>query len=73
MALDKTALAEQLKEIFTDAKDNSWPSDQVADALADAIDQYVRGAKVTGVQVEVKDLSNTVIGSGTQNNLGELQ
>ena len=33
------------------AKDKGWTADQVAAAMADAIDRYTRGAAVTGVKV----------------------
>ena len=44
MALDKSALKESLKAIM-EAKGNTPES--AAEALADAIDSYVRGAEVT--------------------------
>ncbi|WP_163993092.1 hypothetical protein [Pyxidicoccus caerfyrddinensis] len=73
MALDKQALATKLKDTFKRAKEESWTSDQVADALAAAVDAYVRSAEVVGVRTTVRNPSNVVIGSGTQNNLGNLQ
>ncbi len=73
MALDKTTLTKSLKETFTNAKTQQWTSDQVAEALANAFDAYVRNADVVSVQVQVKNLTDTVIGTGTQNNKGKLE
>jgi hypothetical protein len=73
MALSKPQLAQALKTTFQSAKDNSWSSDQVADALADAINTFVLGADVAGVTVSVVNLTNVVIGSGTQTGTGKLQ
>lgn len=73
MALNKTTLASSLKTVFQSAKDNSWSSDQVADALADAIHQFVISADVTGVNVNVVNPANVPIGTGTQNGTGKLQ
>lgn len=66
MALDKTALAASLKDTFLRAKEETWSSDQVADALADALETFVRGGEVNGVQVEVRNSGGSVIGTGTQ-------
>ncbi len=73
MALNKSQLAQDLKTTFQSAKDNSWTSDQVADALADAFNKYVLTADVTGVQVSVVNAGNVVIGTGTQTGTGKLQ
>jgi hypothetical protein len=67
MALDKTTLAAAIGQTFSDAKANNWSELQVADALADAIDAYVRGATVTGVTVSVSITSpHAHTGTGTQ-------
>lgn len=73
MALNKQTLAAKLKDVFKQAKDNTWTSDQVADALATAFDEYVRAAEVISVHCTVKNTSNVVIGTATQDNLGGLQ
>ena len=73
MALSKPQLAQALKTAFQSAKDNAWSTDQVADALADAINTFVLGADVAGVTVSVVNPSNVVIGSGTQTGTGKLQ
>ncbi|MBZ4373778.1 hypothetical protein [Corallococcus sp. AS-1-6] len=73
MALNKTTLATKLKDTFKRARDESWSSDQVADGLASAFDEYVRAADVVSVQVTVRNTSNVVIGTGTQSNTGKLQ
>jgi hypothetical protein len=53
MALDRDTLKGDLLAAMNTAKDESWTAEQVAAAMADAIDRYTRGAKVTGVQVAV--------------------
>jgi hypothetical protein len=66
MALDKNTLAIALKTTFANAKEQGWTGDQVADALADAIDAYVRGAEVKGVAVDVVDFASHPLGTGKQ-------
>lgn len=73
MALDKNSLAQALKTTFKSSKDNSWSSDQVADALADAINTFVLSAQVTGVNVNVVNNANQPIGTGAQTGTGQLQ
>jgi hypothetical protein len=53
MALDKNTLKSDLVTALNTAKDQSWTVDQVAGAIADAVDRYTRGAAVTGVVVTV--------------------
>jgi hypothetical protein len=57
MALDKAKLAADLQQAFEDVKKiKQEPPDAIpilAARLSDAIDAYVRGAAVTGVQVSV--------------------
>ena len=53
MALDRDTLKGDLLAAMNTAKDESWTAEQVAAAMADAIDRYTRGAKVTGVKVAV--------------------
>ncbi|HEX8150652.1 MAG TPA: hypothetical protein VF591_25935 [Pyrinomonadaceae bacterium] len=88
MALDKETLREAVKAAFKKAKETPPPDPpdegvikqlqetiltDLAQDLADALDAFVRGADVTGVQVEVRNNASVVIGSGTQNNLGQVQ
>jgi hypothetical protein len=51
MTLDKSGLSKALLAMMNDAQDNSWSKQQVADAMAAAIDGYVRTASVSGVVV----------------------
>ena len=53
MALDKNTLKSDLVAAMNKAKAESWTADQVAAALADAIDRYTRGAAVRGITVNV--------------------
>jgi hypothetical protein len=55
MALDKTRLGADLFAMMSDAKDKAWTARQVADAMAAAIDTYVRGADVNGVRAVLPD------------------
>jgi len=73
MALDKSTLSQALKDTFKSAKDNSWSSDQVADALAGAINTFVLSADVVGVTVNVVNNANQPIGTGTQSGTAKLQ
>jgi len=52
MPLDKNALKGDLVTTMNNAKDKAWSVDQVATAMSDAIDRYVRAAEVIGVQVQ---------------------
>jgi hypothetical protein len=62
MSLDKNTLKGDLVTLMNNAKDKSWSVDQVAAAMADAIDRFVRAAEVVGVKVQgeakVYDQSN---------------
>jgi len=53
MALDKDRLTNDLLTAMNTAKDKGWTADQVAAAMADAIDRYTRGAAVQGITVNV--------------------
>ena len=64
MALDKDKLGQDLQKAFDDAKSNAWSTQQVAQALAAAIDTYVTAAEVTNVRTDAN-------GSQIQN--GKLQ
>lgn len=74
MALDKNALRDALVAAFQQGLDDpNWTQDDAAQALADAIDTYVRAAAVVNVTVNVFDLGNVQIGTGTQVGSGGLQ
>ena len=66
MALDKNALTANLKSTFERSKTEGWAADQVAAALADAIEGFVRTADVSGVSVAVTDTGGHNIGTGAQ-------
>jgi hypothetical protein len=66
--LDKQKLANHLLDNFKQGKAQGWDEKQAATALADAISEYVQGAVVKGVTVEVRNNANAIIGTGTQNN-----
>jgi hypothetical protein len=66
MALDKNTLAEAIRTAFESAKEEEWTVAQVAEALASAIDAFVKSGDVVDVVVEVKDVGNNVIGTGVQ-------
>ncbi len=51
MALDQKSLRDALLAMMTNAQDHAWTKDQVADAMAAAIDGYVRAGTVNGVVV----------------------
>jgi hypothetical protein len=65
MALDVNQLSAALVQVFQDGQD-ATSSDQVAQALAQAIHTYVSAGAVNGVVVNVVDLGNNPIGTGTQ-------
>jgi hypothetical protein len=73
MSLDKNKLSQDLKTAFKNAKDNLWSSDQAAEAIAAAIDGYVKAAVVAGVRVDVVDPANQPIGTGTQTGTVTIQ
>lgn len=74
MPLDKNALRDALLAAFEQGMDDpAWTQEDAAQAMADAIDAYVRAAEVIGVATEVRDLGAVVIGSGTQVGNGTLQ
>lgn len=74
MALDRntmeTTLAGMLRTNFQKGVDEEWSGDDAADAMAkaiaDVVHAYVSAARVTGVQSQVRDNGNVVIGSATQ-------
>ncbi|MEO1221270.1 MAG: hypothetical protein AAFY42_07955 [Pseudomonadota bacterium] len=73
MALNKPQLVIDLVAAFTAHEtDENWSATDAANALADAIEAYVKSADVIGVITEVRNPGGDVIGTGTQNNEGEL-
>jgi hypothetical protein len=73
MALDKAVLAAALKTAFQAGLDDpSWSIDDAANAMADAIDGYVRAAEVVSVTTDVTDLGGMLIGHGVQTGAGAL-
>ena len=53
MALDKKKLGADLLAMMNTAKDQGWSPQQVAEAMAGAIDSYVRAGDIKGVQVSL--------------------
>ena len=73
MPLDKDALSDALIAAFQQGMDDpEWTKEDAALAMADAIDNYVRGAEVIGVEVDVVDDAAVHIGTGTQTGPGQL-
>lgn len=74
MPLDRntleTSLATALRANFEKGTDEAWSGEQAAEAMAkaiaDAVHAYVADARVAGVQTQVRDPGNNVIGAGTQ-------
>lgn len=65
MALNVNDLKDALKQVFQDGM-SATDSDTVAEALAQAIHDYVVQGSVNGVQVTVVNDANVQIGTGTQ-------
>ncbi len=73
MPLDKATLTTALTAAFEQGMaDPDWTLGQAADAMATAIDDYVRAADVSGVSTNVVDPASTPIGTGTQTGTGVL-
>jgi|GEM_PF-5960529 len=53
MALSKSQLKNAIKTALETSMDESWSLEQVATALADAIDAYVRGGRVKSVVIDL--------------------
>jgi hypothetical protein len=69
--LDKDALRDSLIAAFQQGMDDpDWTKEDAAQAMADAIDTYVRGAEVVGVEVDVVDDLAVHIGTGTRSSRG---
>ena len=73
MPLDRNTLAAALSAVFQQGLDDpAWTGEMAAQAMADAIDAFVRGADVTGVTTQVVDAAANPIGTGTQTGTGSL-
>ena len=67
MALDKPGLVTALIASFdAGMNDPDWTQADAAQALADAIDAFVRSGEVTGITTTVTDGGGGVIGHGAQ-------
>ena len=74
MTLDPAKLEADLsaafRQNFTDGKEQGWDSDRAADelakAIAEAVDAYVRAARVADINTTVRNPGGTVIGQGSQ-------
>ena len=73
MPLDKDTLTTTIKTTFQTAKEENWTADQVAEALANAIDACVRSGDVTGITTDVRDFADNPIGTGTQTGTGKIE
>lgn len=77
MPLDKNRLQQAIETAFESAKQEGWETAQVASALADAIDAYVRGAEVVGVTTTVRVTQEGTgivsTGNGTQSGTARVQ
>ena len=74
MPLDKNALRDALITAFQQGLDDpAWTQEDAAQAMADAIDAFVRNADVVGIEVDVVDGASIHIGTGTQIGTGLLE
>ena len=73
MPLDRNALQDAIRTAFDTAKEEEWTTEQVAGALAEAIDAFVRGGDVTGITTDVQVDANNHRGTGTQTGVGQVQ
>ncbi|WP_437594137.1 hypothetical protein [Sorangium sp. So ce1000] len=86
MALDQTTLQSAILAAFKKAKNTPPPPDpsqasavqeqiltQLAQDLADAMSQFVKGGDVIGVTVDVSNTGGTKIGTGTQTGTGKIE
>jgi hypothetical protein len=65
MALDKATLAGTLQQIFADGQAGAKSQAQVAQAIADAIDAFVKSGTVTTTVTGTDSLGGPVVGAGT--------
>jgi len=71
--LNKTTLKDAIKSSFDTAKAQGWSTEQIAQALADAIDAFVRGGDVKQVSVRVTSAQGVDLGTGAQTGVGKVQ
>ena len=65
MALDKATLAGTLQQIFADGQAGAKTQAQVAQAIADAIDAFVKSGTVTTTVTGTDSMGGPVVGAGT--------
>ena len=65
MALNKATLAGTLQQIFADGQAGAKTQAQVATAIADAIDAFVKSGTVTTTVTGTDSLGGPVVGAGT--------
>ena len=73
----QNSLAATLKTNFQKGKDEEWGADKAAEelakAIADEVDLFIRSGDVQGIVTEVRDVpGTTVIGSGKQTNIVKM-
>jgi len=73
MPLDKSTLQAAFKTAFDTAKEENWSTEQVAEALADAVDVFVRSGDVVGITTDVEVDPDTGLGTGTQSGAGHIE
>jgi hypothetical protein len=64
MALHKPTLKNDLLAMMNNAKQHGWTAEQVATAMSDAIDRYVRGAEVVDVRIAIGSTIHDQRGKG---------
>jgi hypothetical protein len=65
MALDKATLAVTLQQIFADGQAGAKSQAQIAQAIADAIDAFVKSGAVTTTVTGTDSMGGPVVGAGT--------
>jgi hypothetical protein len=65
MALDKTTLAGTLTQIFADGQAGAKSQAQVAQAIADAIEVFVKSGTVATTVTGTDSIGGPVVGTGT--------
>jgi hypothetical protein len=74
MPLDVPKLRQALLDAFGKGMtEPDWSKEKAAQALADAIDAFVKGAEVVGVNVNVVAPNGNPLGTGSQSAPGKLQ
>ena len=74
MALDVAQLGQALLDAFEKGMEEpDWSKEDAAQAMAEAIDAFVRDADVVGVNVNVVSTSGNPLGTGAQSGVGRLQ